>query len=116
MVAIVDGTVVLLHIRHQVVDDVLGEYITAKTHLGNTSLCRHCAEQLRWVTIGQYDNHLLCLSFGQQVIEDIVHSSHLIIYFFSISGTTDQIEHGIVLVAVTHVAWWQINNGLVGAT
>ena len=116
MVAIVDSTIVLFHIRHQVVDDVLSEYITAKTHLGNTSLSRHSAEQLRWVTIGKHDNHFLCLSFGQQVVEDVVHPSHLIIYFFRIGGTTDQIENRILLVAVTHIAWWQINHGLVGAT
>ena len=116
MVTIVDGAVVLLHIRHQVVDDILGEHITAKTHLGNTSLSRYCAQQLRRVAIGKHNNHLLCLAFSQQVIEDVVHPSHLVVHLFGIGGTADQIEHGVLLVTVAHITWRQIDDSLVRAT
>ena len=127
VIRIVDSTVVLLDIRHQIVDKVLTEDIAAKTCLRSTARgscatsCRstsrngNTSHQFRRVAIRQHDNHLLRQFVGNEVIENVVYASHLIIYFLSISGTADKIEYRILLLAVLHIARRQVDDGIVRA-
>ena len=120
-------TVVLLDVGHQVVDEVLTEDITTETHLrGNliTAFLRCGARhrggsvlkfQLHGVAIGQYDNHLLRLFFGEQIVEDIVHAAYFIIDLLRVGGTADEVEHRVFLLHVGHIGRGQIYNGVVGS-
>ena len=75
-----------------------------------------CYQQFRWVSVWHYHYHLLRFSFSQQVVQDIVHTSHLIVHLFRIGSTTDQIEHWIFLLLVFQIAGWQIDHGIVGGS
>ena len=114
MILIVDGTVVFLDIRHQVVDQVLTEHVATKTGLWSTVSSRRC-QQFGGITIRQHDNHLLGSLLCQQIVEDIVHTTHLIINLFGISSTTNQIEYRVFLITTHHVVGWQIHDGGIGA-
>ena len=113
MVAVVDSAVVLLNVRQKVVDEVTAEHISSE-------LCLRCCgsrwggQQLIRITVWQYHDHLLCGTFCQQVVKDIVHASHLIVHLFSICRSTDEIEHRVFLVGILLITWWQIHHGIVG--
>ena len=114
MVGIVDGTVVALHIGHQVFVQVEAEHVTEHaTHTTRAGLGR---QQFGGIAIRQHHDHLFGLAFSQQVVEDIVHTTNLIIHFLGIRCTTDQIEHRIFLVLVLLVLRGQIDDGLVRGT
>ena len=114
MVPIVDRTIILLNIWHQVIDKILAEHIAAESRLGGTT-SRRCCQQLRGIAIRQYDNHLLGSLLSQQVVKNIVHAAYLIIDFFGIGGTADQIEYRIFLLIVLQIVGRQIDNGIIGA-
>ena len=117
MVGIIHRAVVLFDIRHEVVDEVLAEHVTAKACLGLTACgLRFSGQQLRGVAIRQHDNHLLSLLVSQQIVENVIHTAHLVIYLLGICRTTDEIEHGILLLEVLHIRRWQIDNSLIGGT
>ena len=115
MVLIIDGAIVLLDIRHQVVYQVLTEHIATESGLWRTVSSRR-SQQLGRVTVRQHDNHLLGSPLCQQVVEDIIHTTHLVIYLFRISSTTYQVEYRILLIEAHHVVWWQIYDGRIGST
>ena len=77
---------------------------------------RFSGQQLRRVAIRQHDNHLLGLFVSQQIVENVIHTAHLIIHFLSIRRAADEVEHGILLLEVLHVRRWQIDNSLIGST
>ena len=114
VVAVVDGAIVRLNVRHKVIDEILAEHIAAELHLGST-LCGSLGEQLGGVAIGQHNNHLLGLFVGQQVVEDVVHASYLIIDLLRVGGTADEVEYGVLLLLIRLVGRGQIDNGIVGA-
>ena len=118
VVRIVDGTVVALHIGHQVVVQVETEHVATKTCLWHTTQTHGwlCRKEFIGVAIGQYHNHLLSLTLGQKVVEDIVHTADLIIDFLSIGSAADAVEHGVFLIRILLVLRWQIDYGLIGGT
>ena len=115
MVLIINGTIVLFYIRHQVVNQILTEHIATEAGLRSTVSIGSC-QQLCRITVWQHNNHLLGLLLCQQIVEDIVYTSHLIINFFSICCSTNQIEHRILLIEVHHVVWWQVYNRVISST
>ena len=114
VVAIVNGTIVLLDIRHQIVDKVLTKDIAAELHLRSTARSR--SQQFRRIAIRQHDNHLFRQFIGNEVIKNIVHTSYLIIYLLGIGSAADEIENGIFLITILHIARRQIDNGIVRTT
>ena len=128
MVGIVHRTVVLLDIRHQVVDQVLAEHVLAKAHRFGQRLrkllrClprhrRGCLWnfQLIGVTVWQHDDHLLRSLLGQQVVEDVIDASHLIVHLLGIRRSTDQVEHGIFLLHISYVVGRKDDDSIIGGT
>ena len=118
MVGIVDGAIVLFHVWHQIVNEVKTEYILAKHGLRHTSQAHAWwgGQQLEGITIRQHHNHLLCLAFSQQVVEDIVDATYFVINLLRIGGTTNQVEYGVLFVLVLLVLRGQINHSLIGST
>ena len=128
MVAVGLGAIVLVDIRQQVVDEVVAEDVTAKAHLtGNLVAAllggstRHRRRgilrlQLHGIAVGQHDNHLLGLVGSQQVVEDVVDAPHLVVDLLRVSSAADEVEYGVFLFAVHHVAGWQVDDGMVGGS
>ena len=115
MIGIVDGTVVLLYVGHQVIVQIVAEHILSKSCLrGARSHNGRCGQQLVGITVRQYHNHLLGLAFCQEVIEDIVHTAHLVVDLFSICCSTDEVEHRILLLWVLLILGGQIDHSLIG--
>ena len=118
VVAVVDGGIGFLYIRYQVVDEVLAEHILSELRL--RAGIHGLGEQLRRVAVGHDHDHLLRLLVGYQVVEDIIHTSHLIIYLLGVGGAADEVEHGIFLAlshaghTSGHVSWRQVDHGMVG--
>ena len=117
MIGIVDSAVVLLYVRHQVIVQIVAEYVLSKSCLRSArSHGGWCGQQLVGITIGQYHDHLLGFAFGQEIVEDIVHAAHFIIHLLRIGSSTDQVEDGIALLWVLLILWRQIDHGLIGRT
>ena len=116
MVGIVDGAVVMLDIRHEVIVQIQTEDILAKHGLGHTGDVGHRWQQLVGIAVGQHHNHLLGLAFSQQIVEDIVHAAYLVVHLLRIRRAADQVEHGIFLPRILLVLRWQIHHGLIGGT
>ena len=128
MVGIIVGAIVLLDIRHQVLNKVTAEGVTAKAHLSGNLLrafLRCGTGNRRWgvlnlqlhrIAVWHDDNHLLGRSFGYHIIKDIVHTTNLVVHFLSIRRTTNQVEHWILLLEVLHIVGWQIDDGIVSGT
>jgi len=99
VVTVVDGAIVALDVRHQVIDEVVAEHIVAEAHLGHLSVFRRW-EQLIWISVWQDDDHVLGGSLGQQVVDDVVHPSHFVIYLLGVGCAADEIENGVFLLDV----------------
>ena len=112
MVGIVDGAVVLLYVRHQIGGEVVAEHVTHAHH----ALWR-CGQEFGGIAVGQHHNHLFCIAFSQEVVENVVHAAYLVIHFLGIGGAADEVEDRILLLLVSLlvVGWWQIDDGIVGA-
>ena len=115
MVAIVDGAIVTLHVWHEVFCEVVAKHI-AHTHAHHAALWRRWQE-LSGVAVGQHDDHLLRLALSQEVVEDVVHASHLVIDLLRVGRSADEVEDRIALVGILLlvVCRWQIDDGVVGA-
>ena len=115
MVSIVDGAVMLFHVWHQVVSQVEAEHVLPEHRLRHASQAETGwgGQQLIGITVRQYHNHLLCLAFCQQVVEDIIHSSYLVIHLLRIGRTANQIEHGVFLVLILLILRGQIDHSLI---
>ena len=113
-VAVVFRAVVLLDVGHQVVHEVQAERIAAKLRRGCSSclgsLCRH---QLQRIAVGQHHNHLLRLLVGKEVVQDVVHASHLVVHLLRVRRAADEVEHRVALLHVLHVVGRQIDDGVV---
>ena len=116
MVGIVDGAVVMLDIRHQVIVQIQTEDILAKHGLGHTGDVGHRWQQLVGIAVGQHHNHLLGLAFSQQIVEDIVHTAYLVVHLLRIRRTADQVKHGIFLPRILLVLRGQIHHSLISGT
>ena len=118
MVSVVDGAIMALHVIHQIASDVITHHIAHHTHTAaktakTASWCWCRRKQLGWVTIRQHNNHFLSFSLSNQVVEDVVHTSHLVVHLFRISRTAKQIEHWILLVLVRIILRRKIDDGVV---
>ena len=117
MIGIVDGTVVLLYVGHQVIVQIVAEHILPKSCLrGARSHSGWCDQQFVGITVWQYHNHLFGLAFCQEVIEDIVHTAHLVVDLFRICCSTDEVEHRILLLWVLLILGGQIDHSLIGGS
>ena len=117
MVGIVDGAVVTLNIGHQVVVEVEAEHISSELRARCAEHAfRRCGQQFIGVAVGQHHDHLLSLTLCEQVVEDIVHTTDLVIHLLGIGGTADEVEHGIALLGVLGIARGQTDHGLIGGT
>ena len=116
MVGIVDGTIVALHVWHQIIDQVHTEHILTKHCLWHAAILRLGRQQFVGITIGHNDNHFLCSAFSNKVIEDIISTTYFIIYLFGIGGSTNQVEHRIFLPSILLIPRWQIDDGLIRGT
>ena len=110
MVSIVDGAVVALYERHQYVGEI-GIEVVASAHAAKAA---HAAESaaaaLRLgltlgleqcgVTVRKYQDHLLGLTLGNEVIKDEVHLTYLEIYLLGIGRTAYKVHYGVFLVLV----------------
>ena len=106
MGSIVDGTVVLLYKRHQVVKEILAEKI--ELHRIAVTL----PHQTGRITVRKHDNHLLGSTLSNEIIQDEVHLTHLEIDFFCIGGTADKIHYRVFLLWVFIIRRWCIDNGI----
>ena len=115
MVGIIDGAIMLFHVWHQVVSQIVAEHIVAKHSLRHTSHAHSGwgGQQFVRVTVRQHHDHLLGLTFCQKVVEDIVHASHFIIHLLCVCRTADEIEHGVFLVLLLLVLRWQVDHSLI---
>ena len=106
MGSIVDGTVVLLYKRHQVVKEILAEKI--ELHRIAVTL----PHQTGRITVRKHDNHLLGSTLSNEIIQNEVHLTHLEINFFGIGRTADKIHNRIFLLRVLIICRRCINNGI----
>ena len=117
MVGIVDGAVMTLNIRHQVIVQIQTEHVAPEARSRCSEHARlRGGQQLVGVTVRQHHDHLLSLALSQQVVEDIVHTTNLIVYFLCVSRTADAVEHGVFLLRVLLVLRGQIDHRLVRGT
>ena len=116
MVAVVHRAIVLLHVWHQVVHQVQTEHIAAEVRCRNLRSIGHRRQQLVRIAVRQYDNHVLRLPLSNQIVQDVVHASHLIIYFLRIGGSTNQVEHRVFRFPVLPIGSRQIDQRMVRST
>ena len=110
MVGIVDGAVVALYERHQNVGEIGIEVVASAHSAKATHTAESAAAALRlWltlgleqcgVTVGEYQDHLLGLALGDQVIKDKVHLTNLEVNLLGIGSTAYKVHHGVFLVLV----------------
>ena len=110
MVGIIDGAVVALNERHQYIGEI-GIEVVASAHSAESTHAAHTAaaaltlgltlglEQCG-VSVGEYQDHLLGLALGNQVVKDKVHLTYLEVYLLGIGGTADEVHYGVLLVLV----------------
>ena len=55
------------------------------------------------VTVGEYQDHLLGLALGNQVVKDKVHLTNLEVNLLGIGGTAYKVHNGVFLVLVLGV-------------
>ena len=116
VVAVIHRAVVLLNIRHQVVHHVFAERVVTELQGWERIFCTFFWwKKLGRVAVWQHDNHLLGVSRGYQVVEDIVHPTHFVVHLLRVGRAADQVEYGIVLVSLAHVVGRKVNQRVVRA-